>query len=133
MKRIIAAIALCSSVPLGGCALFTPSHIANTAASAADAVGVPAPAIIANRTVLDEHALTALELAYKAERLALETAVDAGLLKGGNATTASTLDNRAYGALSAARAAYSAGNAATYSAALTQAKLAISQALAAIK
>lgn len=94
---------------------------------------VPAsPGAVASQTMLDEQGALGVELAYKALRTALEVAVDAGVLKGANATKAAALDNRAYAAVQAARAAYRAGNAASYAQAVTDARAAISAALAAI-
>lgn len=91
------------------------------------------PGQVAQQTVLDEQGALGVELAYKAFRTALEVAVDAGVLKGANATKAATLDNRAYAAVQAARAAYRAGNAASYAQAVTEARAAINAALAAVK
>ena len=94
---------------------------------------IPTPSDVADTTVLDERAALAVELAYKAETLALETAVDAGLLTGENAAKAAALDARAYAAVKAVRAAYDAGNAESYPEAILGAHAAISEALAAIK
>jgi hypothetical protein len=93
-------------------------------------VGVPPPATVADKTVLDEQGILACELAYKAARIAVETGVDAGLIKGQAATRFASLDNRAYAALGVARAAYRTGNAASYAEALRQAQTAISGLLA---
>lgn len=85
-----------------------------------------APVEVANKTVLDERAAIGVELAYKASRLAIETAVDAGLVKGQRAAAIAELDRTAYKAVLAARAAYRTGNALAYDAALLQAQTAIS-------
>jgi hypothetical protein len=95
--------------------------------------GLPSsPAAVAESTVLDEQGALGVELAYKALRTALELAVDTGALRGEAATRAAALDNRAYGAVFAARAAYRAGNATSYAQAVTDARAAITAALAAI-
>lgn len=85
----------------------------------------PPPVAVADRTMLDEQALTALELAYKAGRIAAEVAVDAGLIRGEVALKVARLDDGAFKALGAARAAYRAGNADGYSAALREGQASI--------
>lgn len=94
---------------------------------------VSAPAVLADRTVADEKAMLAGELAYKAARLAAETATDAGLIKGPRAAALADADMRAYTALLAAREAYRGANAATWIDALTRALAAIDGVRAAIK
>jgi uncharacterized protein YceK len=121
MKKllIVPMLALC----LAGCGTVT--------AAAAGAAGLPpTPQAAADATVLDEQAAIDLELAYKALRLAVETGVDAGLIKGARATQAAALDNKAFAALRVARSAYRAGNATGYLAALAEARSAINDALA---
>jgi hypothetical protein len=105
----------------------------SSGASIADAVHAPAPATIADRTVLDEKAVLGAELAYQAFRTAAELAVDAGVLKGPRAAQVADLDNRAYQALGLARVAYRTGNAPTYSSALDNARAVIAQGLALVK
>lgn len=92
----------------------------------------PSPGSVADTTVLDERAAIAVESAYQAAGLALEVAVDAGLLRGENAARAAELEQRAYDAVQAVRAAYDAGNAATYAEALENARAAIAAALLAV-
>jgi hypothetical protein len=87
---------------------------------------VPTPVEVADRVVLDERIAVSVELAYKAARTAVETAVDAGLVKGDKATTLAALDRKAYTAVLAVRAAYNAGNAQSYNDAVLQAQVAIS-------
>lgn len=87
------------------------------------------PGQVADRTVLDEQAALGVELAYKAWRLALETVVDSGLLRGEKAKQVAALDNRAYAAVKAVRSAYQAGNAASYTRAVKDARAAITAAL----
>lgn len=90
----------------------------------------PVPAAVANTTVLDEQAALGVELAYKAERIALETAVDAERLTGARATQAAALDDKAFAAVKIARRAYLAGNATDYVTAIAQARLAVADTLA---
>lgn len=93
----------------------------------------PVPASVANSTLLDEQVGQGVELAYAAFRSALELAVDTGRLKGTAASRAAELDNRAYAAVNAVRAAYRTGNATSYAAAARDARLAITDALMSIK
>ncbi|WP_310534613.1 lipoprotein [Novosphingobium sp.] len=119
MKRIL--LALVATLALAGCSF-------GSVASAP-----PPPAELANRTVLDEQAALAVELAYKATRLAGETALDAGLIKGDTARRLADIDMRAYSAVLAVRAAYRAGNAETYTQALIQARAVIAEVVAATR
>lgn len=117
MKKLLIAVSLALSLP--GCA---------------GLAGLMAPpATTANQTVLDEQATIGVELAYKAARIAMETAVDAGLLTGERAARAAEIDNAAYAAVTGVRAAYRAGNAANYGVALGEARAAVSSMLTAIK
>jgi hypothetical protein len=123
IKRMTLLPLLAGALLVSACAAVAPI--------AASAAGLPpTPQAAANTTVLDEQAATGVELAYKAMRLAIETAVDAGFLKGANASKAAALDNKAYAALKVARDAYRVGNAPGYFAALAQARTAITDALA---
>lgn len=90
----------------------------------------PAPVATAERTTLDEQALTALELAYKGGRMAAEAGVDLGLIRGEVALKLARIDEQAFTALGAARAAYRAGNAASYSSALRDGQASIATLLA---
>lgn len=91
---------------------------------------VPAsPVALADRTVADEQGLLAVELAYKAARLSVETAVDAGLIKGQRAAQFAQLDAKAYAAVQTARTAYRTGNATSWGNALASARQAIQQLL----
>lgn len=89
-----------------------------------------APAEVADRTILDEKALTGIELAYKASRLAVEAGVDLGVIKGATASRFAVLDSKAYDAVTLARKAYGAGNARSYEAAVTEAQSAVADLLA---
>lgn len=122
MKRIV--LALCGALALAGCGI-SLGDAASAGAGAVDAAGAAAPVEAANRTVLDEQAITGVELAYKAARLLVETGTDAGLIKGPAATRAAELDNQAFAALAVARAAYRTGNAESYRAAVAQAEQAV--------
>ena len=89
----------------------------------------PAPAAIADKTILDEQGALTAELAYKAARVALETGVDAGVIRGDTAARIAALDAKAYAALRIVRRAYEAGNAASYASALATARSAIADLL----
>lgn len=81
----------------------------------------PAPAAIAEQTTLDERAALGVEIAYRAAGALLERAIDDGRLRGGAAVRADAIDARAAAIVGAARAAYDAGNARSYAAAVAQA------------
>lgn len=91
------------------------------------------PGAVANTTVLDEKLAITVEGAYKAARLVIETATDAGLIRGANATKAAAIDNKAYAAVQRVRAAYRTGNAASYDAAYKEASGLIGDLLALVK
>lgn len=90
-------------------------------------VTTPAPVTVANHTKLDEQAALAVELAYQASAQAL---LATGAAKRPEVKAA---DNRAYAAVKAVRAAYDAGNASSYTAAVESARGAVSALLTAIK
>lgn len=93
--------------------------------------GLPgAPADVANQIKLDEQGALGAELAYKAARIAVELAVDSGVLKGERADRFATLDRRAFAAVKAVRVAYAAGNASNYKATAEIARGAIADLLA---
>ena len=89
----------------------------------------PAPGAVADKTILDEQGALAAELAYKAVRIALETGVDVGVIRGATAARIAALDAKAYAALKVVRSAYEAGNADSYAAALITARAAIADLL----
>lgn len=91
------------------------------------------PGAVAETQVIDEQAALAVELAYKGARMAVELAVDSGVLKGDAAAKVALLDKRAYAAVLATRKAYDAGNSADYLSAATTARAAINDLLAAIR
>lgn len=116
MKRLVA---LCLPLALMACGSMTGTFNS-----------IPAsPAAVANSTVLDEQGALAAELAYKAARVAVETGVDAGFIKGATAANVAKIDQRAFAALGVVRKAYAAGNATSYASALTMARVAISDLL----
>lgn len=94
------------SLPLGGCASLT---------------AVPVPATVANTTILDEQGVIAVGLGYKTFRIAVETGINAGIIKGSLATKVAALDNQLFAAVQTADAAYQAGNATNLAAALANA------------
>ena len=115
MRRIIFAIALAaSSLSLASCDLGGAIKSVPTS-----------PSQVADRTVIDEQGMQAVELAYKASRLAVETGVDAGFIRGPAAAKFAVLDNKAYAALGVLRGAYRTANAKGYGDALTNARQAV--------
>jgi hypothetical protein len=99
MRRIVLLWACALPlVPLAACSTM-PTDISTTPVSYADKVRI------------DEQGIITAELAYKTWRIAVETGVNAGTIKGGTATKLAELDNRIYLALQTVEAAYSAGNA----------------------
>lgn len=97
VRKIALTLALFCAVPLtSGC------------------VTVPSPAALANTTKLDEQGVNTAELAYKAWRIAVETGVNAGQIKGQLAQRVAGFDNQLYSALQAVESAYNAGNASDY-------------------
>ncbi len=122
MKRLKIAIVLAAlPLTLGACQL--PFALTPPAS----------PSAVADKTVLDEQAALAVELAYKASRTAVEVAVDAGAIKGERATQFAALDNKAYAAVGIVRRAYAAGNATDYATGLSRARLAVADLLALAK
>lgn len=117
MKRLMLLAAAFALTPLTAC----------------DFGSTASPASVANTTILDEQVAVSIELAYKAARTALETGVDAGLIKGELATKVALADNKAFAATQAVQQAYKAGNASNYASAAIQAQAAIRDLLAAIK
>lgn len=82
---------------------------------------IPAnPAVVANKTILDEQAATGAELAYKTFRVGLELATDLGKVKGDKAVKLRKINTDAYNLIKRERAAYNAANATDYNAALAE-------------
>lgn len=88
------------------------------------------PGSVAASTTLDEKAMAGAEIAYQTVVGLAKAAVAAGVL---DKAKAKTLDNQCYTALQGARAAYAAGNATNYNAAITSAMSAIADFSAATK
>jgi hypothetical protein len=79
---------------------------------------VPAPGTYTNKTVLDEKIAITAHNAYKAWRLAVETGINAGYIKGQLAVRIANVDNQLYSALTVVDQAYATGNAASYAEAI---------------
>lgn len=118
MKRII--LASLAALAISGCGVLSALAVP------------PAPAAVADKTIIDEQAALAVELAYQAASMAVGTAADLGVLKGESATKAAAIDRKAYRAVVAVRAAYDAGNATSYGAAAATARAEITALLALI-
>jgi hypothetical protein len=125
-------IAAVLALSLAGCAHFDAGTAAPIAASVADSVGVPPPATVANKTVLDEQLGRGVELGYKGFRLAMNTAIDAGQMTAARAAVIKPIDAKLFALTQAVQHAYAAGNSASYSAAVKQANAAIADGLAAL-
>lgn len=123
MFRFLSITLLCLglSTGLSACALSPPPNIA------------AAPYEFADGTVLDEQAALGVELAYQASALTLKAALRSGVIKGDKLALAAKADNSAYAAVKAVRSAYAAGNARSYTAALIEARRAVTQTLALVK
>lgn len=114
--------------------LILAAAFALSACSGTGGLTIPAaPIVVADQTTLDERGAIAAEVAYKAFRSAAEFATDAGMIRGQAASRVAHLDNIAFAAVGAARAAYRAGNAESYEAAVKTALAAVGKAMAAIK
>lgn len=91
------------------------------------------PGVVADSTILDEQTALATELAYQAAATALLTATRAGIIPASAKPAVRAADQRAYAAVLAVRAAYLAGNASGYAAAVAEARGALTAFLTAIK
>lgn len=123
IKRL--ALILLAPLALAGCGINAGS-VASAGAATADAVGVPPPVTVADKTILDEKAAIGAETAYTLAARAATLAIKAGLVS--NPATIrriGELDNQAFLALAGVRAAYRAGNAVAYVQAFNEAKRAI--------
>src|SRR3546814_13629132 len=78
------------------------------------------PVLVTQATALDEKIAVSVELAYRAARLAMETGVDAGLIKGPRAAQVAAHYNQASSSVQAVRAAYKAGHAPRYATSAVQ-------------
>lgn len=118
------ALALGLALALAGCGV---GQVASTGAALADAAGASAPVTYADRSTLDEKGAIAAETAFTLAAKAATLAIRAGVIS--DPTTivkVGALRQRAYTALLTLRAAYRAGNAASYSAAFREFNAAIS-------
>lgn len=105
-------------------ALFIPLSLALASCNMG---ALPAPNTVADRTTLDERAAIGVELAYQA---AAQLALSTGAAKREDVKAA---DRKAYAAVKAVRAAYSAGNASSYPTAAIAAHEAVAALLTAMK
>lgn len=90
------------------------------------------PSQVCDKSTLDERGGTAVELGYKAFRIAMELAVDSGQLKGQAAANVAALDNQLFSATQAVQSAYASCNAASYGEAIDKANAALAAATAAL-
>ena len=93
MRRLLPAAlaAVMAAAPMGGC-----SHLSTPSARTV--------------TLRETQALYLAEAAFRGSSLALEAAIDAGVLKGAAAAKARAAYDKAHAALAAARAAKAAGD-----------------------
>lgn len=82
----------------------------------------PPPVALAESTTMDEKTSLAIEVLYRGLGGLLEAAIDGGRLKGEAAVRADRIDGKIAFYVAMARAAYDAGNAESYAAALKRAK-----------
>lgn len=99
MRGIILAAALLM-LPISGCSTLGAPP--------------PTPATYAQLTTADEQVAVTAHQGYKAFRLAVETGVKAGFIKGAVATKVADLDNLLFTGLTAIDNAYAAGNATSF-------------------
>ena len=108
-KLILAALA---PIALAGCTTLPPPP--------------SAPVAVADQTVIDEQVGLTITLAYTAAAKAAALAIETGFVSDpATIRTIGVASDRAFAAVEAVEAAYSAGNAKTYAAALTDARLAV--------
>ena len=119
MKRLV--FATFATLALAGCG---PMQLADIPASPSEA---------ADRTVLDEKAGIAIETAYTAAAEAARLAIIAEVVTPAQAERIAVLDRQAYAIVQQTRAAYDAGNAASYEAAAAQALPILRELVAAIQ
>lgn len=121
---LIPALAACADIGVN------VRPVGAAGAVVADAAGVPPPAVLADRTRLDEQVAIGAEAMYRGASLLVEPLVDAGLIRGQQAERFRTLNREAFDAVRAVRTAYDAGNARSYAAAAERASGAIAKLLA---
>lgn len=122
--RRIALLAALASLALSGCAALVPAL-----------TGLPpSPVAVADQVKVDEQIGLTVTLAYTAAAKVAALAIRTGVVKD-PATIAAigAADGRAYAAVIAVHEAYAATNSASYVSALTQAREAIADLIAAVK
>lgn len=118
MLRIVSITVACMALASCG---FDGSHLSSIpagAAAAADSAGVPPPVTVADRTTIDEKTVIAFEKSVTLAANLATIAVKAGAIRGDNLDRLSALEVQAKGAVRRVRAAYAAGNATSYKAAI---------------
>jgi hypothetical protein len=93
----------------------------------------PSPQAVAETTILDEQAALGVELAYQAAALAALTAMKSGLVDAKTKVEIAKADTFAYAQVQKVRAAYDAGNSASYAQTLPVARTAVGSLLALVK
>jgi hypothetical protein len=112
MRKML--IGLCLAASLSACGPALNSGI------------VPGPNVVSDRTKVDEQAGITVTLAYVAASKLAGLAIETGLVKDKvTIQRIGLLDRQAFDAVSAVRAAYDAGNAASYADALVKANVAL--------
>lgn len=121
MRKILLAFATVSFALTGACTTAGTIKTAGTVAAAtADAAGVPAPVVQADKTTLDEKGAIAAETAFTVAAKGATLAIKTGLVTDpATIVKIGDLRAKAYAALGDVRKAYLAGNATSYSAAFT--------------
>ena len=117
MRNLIVAALMPLALLLSGCGMMNTASLPDIPA---------APAELADRTKIDEQAALTLTLAYTAAAKGAALAIETGIVSNPDTIRAiGAADQRAYRAVEAAEAAYSAGNAESYAAAIAEARRAI--------
>ena len=122
----LSALLACALViPLVGCSMSGLSGVSSIPS---------APAELSDRTDLDERGALTITLAYTGTARAAAIAIETGFIDDAETVRRiGELDRKAYGAVKAAEAAYRAGNADSYSAALGEARAAVSVFLSSVQ
>src|SRR5688500_11373349 len=115
MKRLLLAAGLALALTACG-----PQDVINSAGS------LPPPVSVADQTIMDEQTVIAFDTSVETAAALATVAVKAGIIRGANLDRAAVLSKTGRTAVLALGAAYRAGNATSYAAALVQAKAAIS-------
>lgn len=91
------------------------------------------PVEVANSTTIDDSAAIAVESLNKAWLTLIDVGINAGVIKGDTATKVLAIDDRITQAITAARLAYAAGNAETFTEALRKLRAAVDEGSALIR